>query len=143
MRHPSRAGIIALSALAAVAVSCSSGSSARPADTSNSTPGRPSSTGVVKIIRPSDGTDLTGPTIQLRVALTGARIIKPTTTNLKPDEGHLHVLLDGRLISMTLGVVQEIPNVPSGLHVVRVEFVASDHIPFNPRVVDSVSFKVR
>lgn len=78
----------------------------------------------------------------LRVGLSEAKLVDFTSTNLKPNEGHLHVLLDGRLISMTLGVEQEIPNVVAGSHLIRVEFVASDHAPFAPRVSQEVTFEV-
>jgi hypothetical protein len=60
-----------------------------------------------------------------------------------PDEGHLHVLLDDTLISMTQGTEQTIPNVTPGPHRIQVEFVASDHAPFDPRVVSVVAFEVK
>ena len=33
--------------------------------------------------------------------------------------------------------------VQPGLHVLRVEFVASDHLPFDPRVIAQVAFEVK
>jgi hypothetical protein len=52
------------------------------------------------------------------------------------------VLLDDALISMTEGLQQTITDVSPGLHRVTVEFVASDHAPFDPRVVAVVEFQV-
>ena len=52
------------------------------------------------------------------------------------------MLLDDTLISMTEGVEQSIPDVPPGEHRITVEFVASDHAPFDPRVIAVVAFEV-
>ena len=51
--------------------------------------------------------------------------------------------LDSNLVSMTFGLDQSIPSVTPGQHVLRVEFVASDHAPFNPRIFASVVFQVK
>jgi hypothetical protein len=113
-----------------------------PQASDGTTATRPSSTARLEIVTPAAGAVVAGPVVNLKVGLTDAKIVDFTSTNLKPDEGHLHVLLDGRLISMTLGLEQQIPNVPAGSHVVRVEFVANDHAPFTPRVVREVTFEV-
>jgi hypothetical protein len=68
--------------------------------------------------------------------------VPQTTTELSPDEGHLHVLLDDTLISMTEGLEQRIRDVEPGLHRLTVEFVATDHAPFDPRVVAVTTFEV-
>lgn len=65
-----------------------------------------------------------------------------TSTNLEPDEGHLHLRLDGKLLSMTLGLIETIDVTP-GPHVVEIEFVANDHLPFDPRVLAAVPFTVK
>ena len=44
---------------------------------------------------------------------------------------------------MNYGLTQTIPDVPPGQHTLRVEFVASDHLPFNPRVFTGVVFVVK
>ena len=69
--------------------------------------------------------------------------MKQTSTNLSPDEGHVHVLLDGSLISMNYRLGDEIPDVEPGAHRIQVEFVATDHAPFDPRVTAVTSFQVR
>ena len=84
-----------------------------------------------------------GSTVDLRVKLRGAKLVPVTTTDIVPDEGHLHVLLDDTLISMTEGLEQTIPGVAPGEHRITVEFVASDHAPFDPRVVSVVAFEVK
>jgi hypothetical protein len=103
---------------------------------------RPSSTAKLAIVAPKVGEVVHGSSVHLRVNLQGARIVPATTTNIVPDEGHLHVLLDDTLISMTQGTEQTIRNITPGPHRIQVEFVASDHAPFAPRVVAVVPFEV-
>ena len=111
---------------------------------STSTPSqRPSSTAELSIVSPAVGEVVHGSTVDLRVKLQGAKLVPATTTDIVPDEGHLHVILDDKLISMTEGLEQSIPDVPPGEHRITVEFVASDHAPFDPRVVTVVAFEVR
>jgi hypothetical protein len=102
---------------------------------------RPASTGTLEIVSPRNGSSVTDP-VTLRVTLEGAKLVPTTTTNVVPDEGHLHVTLDGTLISMTSGLRQQLPSLARGTHVLQVEFVASDHAPFDPRVIASSSFEV-
>jgi hypothetical protein len=103
---------------------------------------RPSSPARLTIVSPENGEVVRGSTVELRVDLRDARIVPQTTTDIAPDEGHLHVLLDDALISMTEGLDQTIPDVAPGLHRLTVEFVAADHAPFDPRVVEVVAFEV-
>jgi hypothetical protein len=103
---------------------------------------RPSSTAELSIVSPAVGEVVHGSTVDLRVKLQGAKLVPSTTTDIVPDEGHLHVILDDKLISMTEGLEQSIPDVPPGEHRITVEFVASDHAPFDPRVVTVVAFEV-
>jgi hypothetical protein len=114
-------------------VSCGSG-------TSDS--GRPSSSAALTIASPANGETVEGSSVTVTVDLQGARIVPQTKNDLAPDEGHLHVLLDGELISMTEGLTQEIDGLEPGPHRIQVEFVASDHAPFDPRVVAIASFVV-
>jgi hypothetical protein len=104
---------------------------------------RPSSPAKLAIVTPKVGEVVHGSSVDLRVRLRGAKLVPATTTHLVPDEGHLHVILDDTLISMTQGLEQTIPDVPPGQHRITVEFVASDHFPFDPRVVSVVAFEVK
>lgn len=100
------------------------------------------STGVLAITAPQPGDTVKGSTLKVRMTLTGARIIPASTKELKPDEGHVHVLLDGRLIDQTASLAMDIPGLAPGSHTLRVEFVAGDHVPFSPRVVKETFFTV-
>lgn len=140
----SRRSILATLAMTLALAACSSGGGGNDPAPSPSAPSeRPSSTADLSILRPQTGEVVEGTTIVLRVALEGARVVPQTTTDISPDEGHLHVLLDDQLISMTQGLEQEIPDVAPGTHRITVEFVASDHVPFDPRVVTVVAFEVQ
>jgi hypothetical protein len=58
--------------------------------------------------RPEPRADVGGPPRTIVVA---------TTTDIRPDQGHIDLSVDNHLVSMNYG------------------FVASDHVPFDPRVV--------
>jgi hypothetical protein len=51
--------------------------------------------------------------------------------------------LDGRLIAMPLRLAERLPKLQRGTHTVQAEFVASDHLPFDNRVVAAVTFDTR
>ena len=104
---------------------------------------RPSSSAKLAIVLPKVGDVVHGSSVDLRVKLQDAKLVPATTTHIVPDEGHLHVILDDTLISMTQGLEQTIPDVALGEHRIMVEFVASDHAPFDPRVVSVVAFEVK
>ena len=104
---------------------------------------RPSSTAKLAIVLPKVGEVVHGSNVDLRVKLQDAKLVPATTTHIVPAEGHLHVILDDTLISMTQGLEQTISDVAPGDHRIMVEFVASDHAPFDPRVVSVVAFEVK
>jgi hypothetical protein len=94
---------------------------------------RPSSPAVVAITEPAVGATLKGPTVHVAITLTGAQIVQATSTDVRPDEGHVHLYVNSQLVSMNYGLTQDISLQP-GTYVLKAEFVASDHVPFNPRV---------
>jgi hypothetical protein len=135
--------VVLLLTLALVAGACGGSGSTDPGGSGSTATGgpRPTSTGTLEIASPKNGASVTDP-VTLRVKLQGAKLVPTTTTDVVPDEGHLHVSLDGTLISMTSGLEQELPTLAPGTHILQVEFVASDHAPFDPRVIASASFEV-
>jgi hypothetical protein len=103
---------------------------------------RPASTATITIVRPPPGAPASGDTLEVVMTLAGGRIVDAASTNLAPDTGHIHLSLDGALVSMTTGLVQviDIRSLPPGEHRLTVEFVAADHGPFDPRVTATVTF---
>ena len=145
MRARWNRGVATCALLALTAVACSSAPSASPT-TSAPTPtssDRPASTAKLSIVAPRNGQVVHGTTVELKVILKDAKIVPASTAAIVPDEGHLHVILDDRLISMTGDTQQLISNLTPGQHLLKVEFVASDHAPFDPRVIAGVAFEVK
>ena len=125
-----------------VLAACGDGGGEDASAVSGSAQARPSSTADLSIVQPKVDQVVHG-SVELKVRLEGAKLVPTTTTDIVPDEGHVHVLLDDQLISMTQGLEQTIPDVSPGPHRIQVEFVASDHAPFDPRVVAVVAFEVK
>lgn len=132
------ASVIAILALSA----CGSDDAETPGGAPPLPSTRPSTTAQLAILKPAPNEAVRGSSVELVVSLQGARVVPAASTNLRPDEGHIHVQLDGRLISMTEGLRQVISGLTPGAHSIRVEFVASDHAPFEPRLFASVTFEV-
>ena len=127
-------------------MACSSGggssSSTPPTSIPTSSGPRPSSPAQITILSPTNGQVVHGTTVQLKVLLKNAKVVPATTTHIVPTQGHLHVILDNQLISMNFSTHQLIPNLTPGQHLLKVEFVASDHLPWNPRIIAGVAFEV-
>jgi hypothetical protein len=119
---------LAAPALAVALAACSPATSGP-----SSLAARPASQAHVEIVQPTPNSTLTGTTVHIVLKLTGGTIVPQTTTTIKPDEGHVHLYVDNLLVSMNYGLEQDI-TVPAGTHVLKAEFVAADHAPFNPRV---------
>jgi len=95
---------------------------------------RPRSSATLTILVPVPGAVIKGPTLHVKFQLVGGEIVPQTSTHLSPDKGHIHLSIDGKVVTMTYGLEQDVP-VGKGPHLVQGEFVATDHFPFNPRVV--------
>lgn len=103
---------------------------------------RIASTAALAFQRPVDGETIDGDEVQVVLDLEGGSVVEQTTSDVRPDEGHVHLSLDGALVSMTFGTVQviDLRGVEAGTHVLDAEFVAADHLPFDPPVTASVTF---
>ncbi|HEY7400859.1 MAG TPA: hypothetical protein VH989_08175 [Actinomycetota bacterium] len=103
---------------------------------------RPTSAATIAFEEPTQGEVVSGNVLQVRLHLVGGRIVPSATTTLTSDTGHVHLSLDGSLVSMTYGLQQTISLIGQepGNHVLQAEFVAADHAPFSPRVLASVAF---
>ncbi|MDP9226521.1 MAG: DUF4399 domain-containing protein [Actinomycetota bacterium] len=116
---------------------------AKPSTPSAAASVRPSSPARISILSPHNGQTIRSRSLPIHLSLKNARIVKPTTSNINPRKGHIHVSLDGSIVSMNYGLKDTIHNLSPGTHTLRVEFVASDHLPFNPRVFQEVAFVVK
>lgn len=142
MRHnPPRRNPLALLVPVALIVLSACGGGGGGASGGGSGAGRPSSSATLSIVEPANQETVPPGKLTVKLDLQGARIVEETTTDLEPDEGHIHLSLDDELLSMTYGLVQEV-EVDPGVHVLVAEFVASDHAPFNPRVIVRRTFAV-
>src|SRR5687768_10032696 len=56
---------------------------------------RPSSTGTITVLEPRAGATVAVGDVTVRIDLEGATISEVVSTDLTPDEGHIHVALDG------------------------------------------------
>jgi hypothetical protein len=102
---------------------------------------RPSSPAQLTITSPRNGEVIHGSDVPISVKLTGATVVPATTTTIVSTQGHIHVSLDGELVAMNFGLSDTVHDVQPGPHVLQVEFVASDHLPFDPRVIAQTTFE--
>ncbi|TMB57613.1 MAG: hypothetical protein E6J47_01960 [Chloroflexi bacterium] len=89
---------------------------------------------MVTIVEPTPNEVVTGSSVHVVLTLQNAKIVAQTTTNIRPDEGHIHLYVDNVLYSMNYQLEQDLPVHP-GTYVLKAEFVAADHAPFSPRVL--------
>jgi hypothetical protein len=80
--------------------------------------------------------------IPVELRLEGAKVVLFSSLHLVPNEGHIHLYLDGSLVSSMSDLDARVTASP-GHHELRAEFVAVDHGPFDPRVVATVAFSVQ
>jgi hypothetical protein len=141
-RRVRAAVLLTAAALALTACSGGDGGSTPPAATTVATAPRPSSPAKLTIMTPRNGQTVSQARPEVRLELVGGKIVSQTTNRIQGDEGHIHLLLDGKLVDMNYGLRQRLPQLPPGEHVLQVEFVAADHAPFDPRVLTQAAFQV-
>jgi hypothetical protein len=103
---------------------------------------RPTTNARIQIVSPTPNQE-TGPDVTVQVKLIGAKEVPQVDGPLKPDEGHIHVSLDGAVVAMAYGDSQTLKALTPGQHSVQVDFVAIDHVPFKNRVTAAVLFTVK
>ena len=144
MGVPSVRGVRHWTALIAVAfflpAACGSGSATKRGDAA----ARPSTNATLQILTPMPNAQ-TGRDVVVRFQLNGAKLDPPGRLGgaLRPDQGHIHLSVDGALAAMPYGLNQRVAGLAPGEHTLEAEFVASDHVSFANRVVAAVSFAVK
>jgi hypothetical protein len=141
-RRTRAAVLLAVAALGLAACSGGNGGSTQPAATT-ATAARPSSPAKLTIESPRNGETIRQDRPEVRLELVGAKIVSQTTTHIQGDEGHIHLIVDGKLVNMNYSLEQRLPQLPPGQHVLQVEFVAADHAPFEPRVLTQAAFQIK
>lgn len=103
---------------------------------------RPTSSASLAFAAPTAGESISSDEVEVVLDLQGGRVVAGASTQVTPDTGHVHLVLDGTLVSMTYGLVQivDLRSVPPGAHTFQAEYVAADHAPFDPRVTAVVRF---
>jgi hypothetical protein len=86
----------------------------------------------VSIVSPAPNEVVHGTSVHVVVSLIGATIVDDTNEDIRPDQGHVHLYIDNTLVYMQYSLTKDIPVTP-GTYVLKAEFVANDHAPFNPR----------
>lgn len=129
---------VAVLALFTLVAGCAPAGSAGPQSSVTPAPvesfgPRPSSPASLTIIQPQDGATLTGTNVHVSMTLANATITSATATSISPNQGHIHLYVNGALVSMNYSIEQDLPVTP-GTYAVKAEFVAADHAPFSPRV---------
>lgn len=138
-----RRKMIATVAFGLVACGGGSGTNPSPTPSAPTTASRPSSTATIKILVPEKGATFAENDVPVRLELTGGKIVPQVSNKLTPNEGHVHLKLDGVTITI-LGTLHEtLEDVSAGPHLLEVEFVAVDHGKFNPPVTDTTTFTVQ
>jgi hypothetical protein len=140
---------ISLVAVAVVlsAAACGGSGQAASGPSGPPTSPRPGSTARLTIITPANGEVIHARTVHVKVRLTGADTENPATTLALP--GYVHLYLDSKIISIApvasndSVTKQAIGRVKPGRHMLKIEFVGPNHLPFRPRVIASLTFAVR
>lgn len=139
-----RVGVRLLAGLAMVVLVAAAGCKGSPTATPTSpAAARPSTQAQIVIVSPTGGSVVTGTTVQVTIALTGATLVPPSVNaGADPTHGHIHLSLDGSIVSMTSTLTYPLSVTP-GKHILTAEFVASDHGQFSPRKFQTITFTVQ
>lgn len=136
--------VAACGLLFAAGCSTSTGTGGAPTTPAQQGSPNPSTSAVLTIVQPASGSTVNGPTVHVVLTLVGATLVPPgTISGADPTQGHIHLSLDGAVVSMTSGLTQDLsvtvdPAHPS--HILQAEFVANNHQSFIPKDLKTVVF---
>jgi len=75
---------------------------------------RIASTASISFLEPGEGTVAGEDRLEVVLGLEGGHVVEGTSRDVAPDTGHLHLSVDGSLVSMTFGTVQVVDLRPYG-----------------------------
>lgn len=142
---------IAIAALLAVGLAACGGNGepdpGEPTAAPTTPAARPSSPAELTIVEPDPGETYPPDDVPVLLDLEGATISEEASTDLQPDEGHIHLTLDGELVTLLGGTRENLADLAEeplepGQHILQAEFVANDHGFFIPRIIETVTFTV-
>jgi hypothetical protein len=91
----------------------------------------------VTITSPADGDTVpAGEPVVVEVEVTGGELTSDTESE-DPTQGHLHIFVDGSVISMPSTTTNEVELEP-GDRTIAVEFTTADHRSFEPPIQDEI-----
>lgn len=105
---------------------------------------RIASPATLAIESPAAGSTITADMLVFEARLEGATLSRDTTTDLRPDAGHLHVTVDGAPQDRWIDLIDriDIGDLDPGEHLLEVEFAATDHGSFAPPVRAIAPFRI-
>ena len=129
--------LVAVVALGVLLAACGGGSG-------GGSKARPSSTARLQIDQPTPN-QVTGPDITVQLTVIGGEVVPLTQISgpLRGDQGHIHVSLDGNLVTMTDKSSSALTGLAPGSHTIQAEYVAVDHLSFRSRIIAAVIFQVK
>lgn len=96
----------------------------------------------LRILTPTDNSTVAaGKPVDVRVDLQGGQL-STSTQQTAPNVGHLHISVDGNIVSMP-GTSEATVKLTPGRHLIVVEFVSADHQPFSPPISRSAAVIAR
>ncbi|HEX6263576.1 MAG TPA: hypothetical protein VF097_12090 [Actinomycetota bacterium] len=144
-----RMRLAALAAAMVLAACTGSGTEETPTpDAAETTAERPSSPAELTIVEPQPGAVYPPDDVPVRLELENAEILEEVSTDLRGDQGHIHLVLDGETVTLLGGLDENLAELAEGgqlepgMHILEAEFVAADHGFFLPRVITTVTFQV-
>lgn len=127
-----------LAASVTVLAACGSApASPTPAPTRPTAPlgNRPSSPAHIWFIAPTSNETVHGSVLHIDIGISGAQLTTSTSTNISPTLGHIHLYTNNALNYMNYKPTLDLPVAPGLTYAIYAEFVATDHFPFDPRVI--------
>lgn len=109
----------------------------------------------VTFVQPTDGATVTGPDVNISLAVTGVEIAPATDT--RPGTGHHHIYINDDVTGTTESIPMDLPNVrhfgtgveefaltglEPGQHRLIAVVADAQHVPLNPLVVDTITITV-
>jgi hypothetical protein len=147
-----------LATLALLAAACSSGgakpgASGTPTQTaSGGCAQRLRSSARLEFVQPAPGASVPANNVHVKLNLVGGKIVPGTSCDVKPNEGHVHIVLDDVTISVLAGLDMVLNDIDTGggkkvgtlapgLHRLQAQFVDAAHVPFEPPVQVLTTFR--